>query len=145
VLSSPVGPLSEEDCNQTKRLWQCLRMKVELNKGNYQRYSRMERARIGNYTVAHGTSAALNHFINEFPGLTILSSAGIIGVDDDISSTFIHCTSGNNIGPLFILTNFASEFRAVNDIGRSTCFAVIFCSLHFLLIANNFLHSLSIV
>ena len=80
VLSSPVGPLSEEDCNQTKRLWQCLRMKVELNKGNYQRYSRMERARIGNYTVAHGTSAALNHFINEFPGLkyTTISSSALL-------------------------------------------------------------------
>jgi len=32
-------------------------------------YSRTERTRIGNYAVAHGTSAALNHFITKFQGL----------------------------------------------------------------------------
>ena len=35
----------------------------------YQKYSGKERARIGNYAVAHGSTAALNHFIAEFPGL----------------------------------------------------------------------------
>ena len=38
-------------------------------RGAYQKYSGKERARIGNYAVAHGSTAALNHFIAEFPGL----------------------------------------------------------------------------
>ena len=35
-------------------------------RGIYQKYSG---ARIGNYAVTHGSTAALNHFIAEFPGL----------------------------------------------------------------------------
>ena len=38
-------------------------------RGTYQKYSGKERARIGNYAVAHGSTAALNHFIAEIPSL----------------------------------------------------------------------------
>jgi len=78
VLPSPTGPLSKEVLSSAISCAKTEVMAVLKNsedksgvkrRGTYQRYSGKERARIGNYAVAHGTSAVLNHFISEFPGL----------------------------------------------------------------------------
>jgi tellurite resistance protein len=43
--------------------------KNSKKRGTYQKYSPKEKARIGNYAVQHGTSAALRHYSKDFPDL----------------------------------------------------------------------------
>jgi len=78
VLPSPTGSLSKEipasaiSCTNKEVVAVLKNGQDESGvkgRGTYQRYSGKERAEIGNYAVAHGTSAAFNHFITEFPAL----------------------------------------------------------------------------
>ena len=43
--------------------------KNSKKRGTYMKYSPKEKARIGNYAVQHGTSAALRHYNTDFPNL----------------------------------------------------------------------------
>ena len=41
----------------------------DTKRGPYVKLSSKNKARIGNYAVTHGTSAAIRHLENEFPSL----------------------------------------------------------------------------
>jgi len=78
ALPSPTGPLSKvipttAITYANKEVLTILKGGVDKSgvkrRGTYQRYSGKERARIGNYAVAHGSTAELNHFLAEFPSL----------------------------------------------------------------------------
>ena len=78
VLPSPTGPLSKEVpataiSAANKEVVECLKHSEDEDgvkkRGAYQKYSGTDKARIGNYAAAKGTSAAVRHFEKEFPNL----------------------------------------------------------------------------
>ena len=77
VLPSPEGPLSHDVPSSSiaaanKRVAEVIDSKVTGTKklrGSYEKYSPVEKATVGNYTVLHGTSAAMRHFKSKHPGL----------------------------------------------------------------------------
>ena len=78
VLPSPTGPLSKEVpataiTAANKEVMKCLKHSEDekgvKKRGTYQKYSGKDKARIGNYAAANGTSAAIHHFEKEFPDL----------------------------------------------------------------------------
>ena len=56
-----------------KGVLECLKQSEDKKgvkkRGTYQKYSRGVKARIRNYAVVNGTSAAVHHFQHEFPNL----------------------------------------------------------------------------
>lgn len=73
-LPSPFGPLSKnvpsssiESANNYVR--DVLTTMEHSRRGTYQKYTAKDKARIAEYAIHHGTSAAVRHFSKEFPDL----------------------------------------------------------------------------
>ena len=74
-LPAPQGPLSMKvpsssiEAANKKVLEQSSTSHENKKRGSYNKYSPQEKAKISNFAVQHGTSAALRHFKEDFPGL----------------------------------------------------------------------------
>ena len=77
VLPCPNGPLSHEVPStvisaankEVEEVMATCTDSVKKKRGAYQKFTPKQKATIGNYALLNGTSAALRHFIKEFPDL----------------------------------------------------------------------------
>jgi len=136
LLPSPTGPLSKEVpataiSAANKEVMDCLKQssaedqKEVKKRGTYQKYSGKVKARIGNYAVLNGPSAAVRHFQSKFPNLKYTTvcewknavTAEIHKSDEPVTTLEEKKRGRPSMLPEDISSHLAKYIHAIHDAG----------------------------